>query len=373
MIKSSFTRSGGQATYLKKFYELRHSVIFRLTLWYAGVFTVCLLITLAAFYFIVLYGTHGISYHALSEIREDFREYFGFPLAIIIVLSGTVGWFMARRALSGIEEMTRAAVDISHGKLDRRVPISGRNDEIDRLALTFNAMVGHTQALIEQMKEITENIAHDLRSPIARMRGLAEMALAGNRTDEETVSMAGLIIEECDRLLELINTMLDISEAEAGLIKLDMEKTDLAELIAELREIFLPSAEDKNIEFTIVGPVRPVLVFCDRRKLQRVFANLLDNTLKYTPDGGRVTVSIINTEKDVTITVDDTGTGIPEEDLPHIFDRFFRGEKSRSTPGNGLGLSLVKAFTLVNGGSVSAQSSPGHGSRFTVNLPKAHP
>ncbi len=268
--------------------------------------------------------------------------------------------------------MTRAAVDISNGNLDRRVPVTGRNDEIDRLAITFNAMVGHTQALMEQMKEITENIAHDLRGPIARMRGLAEMALAGKRMDEETVSMAGLIIEECDRLLDLINTMLDISEAEAGLIKLDMEKTDVAGLVAELRELFLPSAEEKDIEFETNGADQPVLIFCDRRKLQRVFANILDNALKYTPHGGCVTISTVHTDKDVTVTVEDTGAGIPDEDLPHIFDRFFRGEKSRSTPGNGLGLSLVQVFTLVHGGSVTAESSPGHGSRFTVILPRTH-
>ena len=285
MIKNSFTRSGAPATYLKKLYEQRHSVVFRLTIWYAGTFTVCLLATLAAFYFIILHGSQGISHHALSELREAFRHYFGFPLAIVIILSGAIGWFMARRALSGIEEVTRAAVDISNGALGRRVPVKGRNDEIDRLARTFNTMVGHTQTLIEQMKEITENIAHDLRSPITRMRGLAEMALAGPDVNEEHSSMAGFVIEECDRLLDLINTMLDISEAEAGLAKLDAHQTDLTGLIADLYELFQPSAEEKHIELRTEGP-QPVFVLCDRRKLQRVFANLLDNALKYTPDGG---------------------------------------------------------------------------------------
>ncbi len=370
MTRNLFTRSGEPATYLKKLYEQRHSVVFRLTVWYAGVFTVCLIATLAAFYFIVLYGSHGIGHHALSELREEFRHYFGVPLAIIIALSGAIGWFMAKRALSGVEEVTRAAVDISRGALDRRVPVTDRDDEIDRLARTFNTMVGHTQALIEQMKEITENIAHDLRSPITRMRGLAEMALAGRRTDEETASMAGLIIEECDRLLDLINTMLDISEAEAGLAKLDVQKTDLTDLITDLRDLFLPSADEKHIDLRAANDAQPVFVFCDRRKLQRVFANLLDNALKYTPDGGQVTISITDTPKDVTVIVEDTGTGIPEEDLPHIFDRFFRGEKSRSEPGNGLGLSLVQAFTIIHGGSVAAANTPNRGSRFTVTLPK---
>lgn len=371
MTKNLFTRSGAPVTFLKKLYEQRHSVVLRLTVWYAGIFAACLIATLAAFYFIVLYGgSHGISHHALSELREDFREYFGVPLAIGIIVSGAIGWFMAKRALSGVEEVTRAAVDISKGALGRRVPVTGRNDEIDRLARTFNTMVGHVQALIGQMREITENIAHDLRSPIARMRGLAEMALTGRATDEETASMAGLIIEECDRLLDLINTMLDISEAEAGLTRLDIKKTDLAELIADLRDLFQPSAEEKHIELRTAGTEQPELVCGDRRKLQRVFSNLLDNALKYTPDGGRVTVSITATEEDVTVTFEDTGTGIPDEDLPHIFDRFFRGEKSRSTPGNGLGLSLVQAFTLIHGGSVTAASTPNRGSQLTVTLPR---
>ena len=370
MTKNLSTQSGAPATYLKRLFEQRHSVVLRLTVWYGGAFTVCLLATVVAFYLIVLHGSHGISHHALSEIREDFRHYFGLPLAVAIGLSGAIGWFMAKRALSGVEEVTRAAVDISMGALDRRVPVKGNHDEIDTLARTFNVMVERTQALIGQMKEITENIAHDLRSPITRMRGIAEMALTAPDAREESASMAGLIIEECDRLLDLINTMLDISEAEAGLIRLDLERTNLTDLIADLGELFQPSAEEKHIDLRTVGVRQPVYLMCDRRKLQRVFANLLDNALKYTPGGGRVTLSVTDTAKDVTVAVEDTGAGIPDEDLPHIFDRFFRGEKSRSTPGNGLGLSLAHAFTLVHGGSLIAANIPNQGLRIAVALPK---
>ena len=158
----------------------------------------------------------GISHHALSELREGFRHYLGTPLIIMIFLSAGVGWFMAKRALSGVEEITRAAVDITNGAFDRRVPVTGRQDEIDLLAKTFNTMVDRIQGLISQMREITENIAHDLRSPITRMRGIAEMAITAENFDEEHTAMAGTIIEECDRLLGMINAMLDISEAESG-------------------------------------------------------------------------------------------------------------------------------------------------------------
>ena len=356
--------------YLKRLYEHRRSVVLRLTLWYGGAFTACLFVVAVAFYFIVLRGSHGLSHHALSEVREDFRHYFGFPLAVAIGLSGAVGWFMAKRALSGIGEVTRAAVDISGGALHRRVPVSGRGDEIDSLASSFNVMVERTQALIEQMKEITENIAHDLRSPISRMRGMAEMALSSSGTSEESASMAGLIIEECDRLLDLINAMLDISEAEAGLTKLDVEKADLSGLVADLCELFQPSADEKQITIRAEQATQPIFLLCDRRKLQRIIANLLDNALKYTPDGGLVAIKMTDRAEDVAIAVEDTGPGIPDEDLPHIFDRFFRGEKSRTTHGNGLGLSLVRAFTLVHGGTVAAENLPDRGLRITVSLPK---
>jgi signal transduction histidine kinase len=329
--------------------------------------------TVLVFYISVLYGSHGISNHALSELREDFRHYFGIPLILVILFSGAIGWLMARRALAGVEEVTRAAADISKGDFDRRVPKTGRNDEIDRLADSFNTMVARTQALIGQMREITENIAHDLRSPITRMRGMAEMALSNRGADEEELHLAGLIIQECDRLLDLINTTLDISEAEAGLVKLDRGQIDLTALVRDLAELFQPSAEEKGIGLRTLGVEAPVTILADRRKLQRVFANLLDNALKYTPQGGEVTIEVTDKGGDARVVVDDTGAGVPDEDLPYIFDRFFRGEKSRSTPGNGLGLSLALVFTRVHGGTLVAGRRAPHGARFVVTLPKSLP
>jgi len=227
MKKSLFAQLGELSTPLKKLGNLRHSVAFRLTIWYAGFFAVSFLGVFLVFYMRPLHSSADISYHALSELREEFRHYLGTPLIVMILLSAGVGWFMAKRALSGVEEVTRAAIDITNGALDRRVPVTGRQDEIDLLAETFNTMVGRIQGLIGQMGEITENIAHDLRSPITRMRGIAEMSLTAKNSDEEHVAMAGSIIEECDRLLGMINTMLDISEAESGLMKLNEQNVDL--------------------------------------------------------------------------------------------------------------------------------------------------
>jgi signal transduction histidine kinase len=305
----------------------------------------------------------------LDELREEFRHYFGVPVAIIIVLSAGMGWLMAKRALSGVEKVTQAAVDITHGAFDRRVPVTSNGDEIDRLADAFNTMVDRVQELIGQMKEITENIAHDLRSPIARMRGLAEMALTGDNTNDNYPIVTGTIIEECDRLLGMINAMLDISEAESGLMKLKAEPVDIAVLLSDVSDLFQPVAENRGISIALDTP-HTIAVFGEPKKLQRVFSNLIDNALKYTLPGGYVHISIRETNNKVVITIRDNGVGIAAEDLPHIFDRFFRGEKSRSTQGNGLGLSLAQAFVLVHGGTITATSTTGQGSQFVVTLPR---
>jgi signal transduction histidine kinase len=369
MKRNLYIQSGEPATYLKKLNKLRHSVAFRLTVWYSLFFTVSLLVALAAFYFIPLYGFRYASQYVLEELREEFREYFGAPVVILIILSAGVGWFMAKRALSGVEEVTQAAVDITHGALDRRVPATLNGDEIDCLAQAFNTMVDRVQELISQMKEITENIAHDLRSPITRMRGLAEMTLTARNADEDHLAVTGTIIEECDRLLEMINAMLDISEAESGLMKLKAESVDIAELLRDVSDLFQPVADKRDLRVIVETP-HSAIVQGEPRKLQRVFSNILDNALKYTPPGGSIYISIKETDNTIIVTIEDRGVGISADDLPHVFDRFFRGEKSRSTQGNGLGLSLAQAFVMVHEGTIAVTSTPGRGSQFVVTLPR---
>lgn len=354
---------------LKKLFDHRHTLAFRLTLLYAGVFTITLFAAFIAFYLLELRGSHGLSREALSGVREDFREHFGTALVAVILFSTLVGHFIARRALSGVQSVMRTAEAITRGELHRRVPVKGRNDEIDRLAATFNTMLERIEALVRSMKEVNDNIAHDLRSPIARIRGVAELALTGTDAAEERRSMAGGIVEECDHLLTMINTMLDISEAETGMAGLAMEDVDINLIVQEAVGLFEPVAEDKDITVDLKTQ-GPVCVLCDRKKLQRVIANLLDNAIKYTPSGGKITVAV-SVDNDCTlITVSDTGMGIPEEDLPHIFERFYRGEKSRSETGNGLGLSLAQAFVKAHRGTIEVKSRLTMGSSFIVKLPR---
>ncbi len=298
-----------------------------------------------------------------------FRERFFVMMATLMVVGGLIGWFMARRALSGIEEVTQTAEEISAGAIERRVPLKARGAEVDRLATTFNSMLDRIHALLHGMREMTDNIAHDLRSPITRIRGVAEMALTSGESMDEYENMAANTIEECDRLLEMIETMLAISELEAGAGNLAMAEVDMAGVVEDACELFQPPAEDKGIAVVVEVPTG-ALVYGDIQKLQRMVANLLDNAIKYTPPEGTVTVSTDGDESMVFVEVKDTGIGISGEDFANIFERFYRCDPSRSDAGVGLGLSLVMAIARSHGGDVAITSSPGKGSTFTVSLPR---
>ena len=313
----------------------------------------------------------GTSQEGLQRIIEKRWREFGMVMTVLIVFSTFVGWFVAKCALKGVEEVTRTAIQISNGDFSSRVPITGRGEEIDRLANTFNNMVERIQALVKGMKEVTDNMAHDLRSPITRIRGVAEMAITSAKDNRDYEHMAGSVVEECDRLLGIINTMLDISEAKAGLSKLNISQVDISMIVEETCELFRPIAEDKNIRI-IKRLSDNTFIWADNQKLQRVVSNLLDNALKYTPTGGTVTVIVEGDADQVMVSVNDNGMGISRDDLPHIFRRFYRGDRSRSQPGTGLGLSWARAIIEAHGGHISATSTLNERSTFTVTLPNTH-
>jgi heavy metal sensor kinase len=287
----------------------------------------------------------------------------------MVIIAAVIGWLMARRALTGVEEVSQTAMEISKGALDKRVPFKARGEEIERLATTFNHMLDRINHLIKGMREMSDNIAHDLRSPLARIRGVAEMALTTSTTEEEHKAMAASMLEECDRLLGMINAMLDIAEAESGAGEIKLEEVDLVSVIQRACELFQAIAEDNGVTIT-AELAESCLVYGETRKLQRMVANLLDNALKFTPPEGTVKVSLKADNGQVAIVVSDTGIGISEADLPHVFKRFYRCDNSRAQHGTGLGLSLVKAIAGSLGGKVNAASRLGKGSTFTVILPQ---
>ncbi len=312
----------------------------------------------------------GQAMESQSRFLEAFRRIFIITMSFLIVLAAGVGWFMARRAVSGIEAVTRTAQKISGGSLQERVPVKPRGDEIDQLAITFNQMLDRIHTLLKEIKEISDNVAHDLRSPITRIRGIAEITLTTATSLGEYENMAGSTVEECDRLLDMINTMLLISKTEAGVEKPAHQEVNIAPIVRQACELFEPIAEDKNVNLSCRAAER-AFVLGDPRMLQRMVANILDNAVKYTPPGEKVEVSLRDNEGWHMISVKDTGVGISESELPRIFERFYRCDQSRSQPGTGLGLSLARAIARAHGGDITAKSAENHGSTFTIMLPKA--
>lgn len=315
----------------------------------------------------------GQSMENYSRFIDAFKGIFTATMVSLIGLAAGVGWFMARRAVSGVEAVTRTAQSISGGTLEQRVPVKTTGDEIDQLAMTFNQMLDRIETLITEVKEMSDNIAHDLKSPITRIRGLAEVTLTTGKSMGEYEGMAASTIEECDRLLDMINTMLLISKTESGVDQPVREEMSLSEIVRNACDLFEPMAEDNGLTLTCTVPDRSDL-FGDSRMIQRMFANLLDNAIKYTPSGGTVEVSVSeNEEKEVLAKVKDTGIGIAPGDLPRIFERFYRCDQSRSRPGIGLGLSLARAIARAHHGEITVTSRPNEGSTFTVILPKSQP
>jgi len=311
----------------------------------------------------------GQSMENSTRILDAFQGVFLVTMALLIGLATGVGWFMARRAVSGVEAITRTAQGISGGTLERRVPLKGRGDEIDLLAMTFNQMLDRIQSLVSEIRQMGDDIAHDLKSPLTRIRGMAEIALTTGKSPSEYEAMAASTIEECDRLLDNINTMLMISKTEAGVEKPSRERIDLALFVRDACELFGTTAEDKGLTLSCDVPEECV-IRGDAGMIQRLLSNLLDNAIKYTPAGGTVEVSLSEIKgQGATLTVKDTGIGISKRDLPHIFERFYRGDQSRSESGAGLGLSLAKAIVLAHGGNITVESRPHEGSAFTVTLP----
>ena len=302
-----------------------------------------------------------------EEFMEALLEGFLITLAVVIMLGGSIGWFMARRALRGVQEITQAATEISEGTLDRRVTVRSKSDELDLLAQTFNAMLDRIQSLIISMREMTDNLAHDLRSPLGRIRASAEVALSSGSSKLEAKALAETTTEECNRLLELINTTLDIAEAESGAAKLRISDIDLVEVVSDAVELFQPIAEDKQIAINTDLPPR-CRIRGDLQRLQRVIANLLDNALKYMASGGQVKIKLAEQEEQVELSVEDSGIGLSTEESKRVFERFYRCDHSRSQSGNGLGLSLALAFMRAHGGDITVASYPGQGSIFTAVL-----
>ena len=308
-----------------------------------------------------------------TEAREDllarFRAALGLVTLLVVVIALTGGWLATQSAVAPIRRLTFAVQRIIRtGRTDARVPVEGSGDAFDELTALFNTMLDKIESLVGAMRAALDNVSHDLRTPLARLRGTAEMALASSPDLERYREALADCVEESDRVLVMLNTLMDISEAESGAMNLRREPVRLADVVEHAVELYRDVADAKRVTLG-VDASDDMVVTADRTRLEQVAANLIDNAVKYTPPDGRVDVQVRRTPDRALFQVRDTGPGIPSDELPRIFDRLFRGDASRAERGLGLGLSVVKAIVGAHGGTVEVASEPGRGATFTVSLP----
>jgi heavy metal sensor kinase len=311
----------------------------------------------------------GKSTEARDDLLARFRATLGIVTLLIVVIALTGGWLATRSALFPIRRLTQVVQRIIRtGRTDARVPLAGTGDALDELTSLFNAMLDKIEGLVTAMRGALDNVSHDLRTPLTRLRGTAELALASPPNLERYREALADCVEESDRVLVMLETLMDISEAESGTLQLRREPVTLSEVVARAVDLYRDVADAKGVTLAADAPAE-IVVVADRTRLEQVAANLIDNALKYTPAGGRVDVEVGRAAGAASLRVRDTGPGIPPDELPRIFDRLFRGDTSRAERGLGLGLSLVKAIVEAHDGTVDVVSEPGKGSVFTVMLP----
>ena len=289
------------------------------------------------------------------------------PTLLLGLTGGGLFAYRATAPVRGVLETARRV--ISTGNLAERVPETQAASELAELARQFNRVLEKNGALIRALREALDNVAHDLRTPLTRLRASAETALTGDAAPEAAREALADCAEESERVLTMLNVLLDVTEAEQGMMTLRRERVSVAGLLKEAVEMYDLVADERRttVRTQLTDPCEANI---DPARLRQVFANLLDNALKYTPEGGEVAVACSRDESgSVRVTIKDNGIGIPPGEQPRIWDRLYRGDKSRQQRGLGLGLSLVKAVVEAHGGRVTVESQEGAGATFTVTLP----
>jgi signal transduction histidine kinase len=307
--------------------------------------------------------------HERYETVRLFTTTLPWTVALMVLLGFIGGVFVSRNMLSRLDSINRTSEDIVQGDFSRRVPTTRSNDEFDILASNLNRMLDRIERLMKGMREVTDSVAHDLRSPLNRLRNRLESAQA--HSEGENADRIQSAIEETDHLIATFNALLLIAEAEAGAAREAMEPMTLAPVVEGVAELYAPLAEEKGIKLA-VKPGGPAPIEGNKSLVSQALANLVDNAIKYTPEGGEVTLAASETPAGVELSVADTGSGIPPEDRSRVMERFVRLEASRNSPGTGLGLSLVAAVARLHD-AVFMLDDNKPGLRATLRFPLRRP
>ena len=305
-----------------------------------------------------------------ERLLRDVRALLGTVLVSVVLIGLVGGGALTWQAFRPVRDLLGTLRHITvTGRLDARVPVRDDSDLLSELGRVSNAMLGRIESLVTGMRGALDAVAHDLRTPIARLRGRAEQALLSPSDADRYRDALVDTIEEADRVSALLTTMMDISEAEAGAMRLRPETVDAAAVLQETLDLFEDLADARQLRLEI-SPVAPGLsVDADRARLRQALANVVDNAIKYTPAGGTVTLGAEPRQREVAFEVRDTGPGIPSDQQPRIWDRLYRGDAGQHERGLGLGLSLVRAIVEAHGGRAEIRSAPGAGSVFTLVFP----
>ncbi len=310
----------------------------------------------------------------LQRARSRLLLILGIAIPLALLLGSYGGLVLANQALRPVDQLTRAAEHISASDLNERVPVPDQNDELGRLAAQFNAMIARLQAAFERQRQFTSDASHEMRTPLAVMRGEIELALRRERTTPDYQRTLTSNLEEIIRLSRLVEDLLMLARADAGKVELQREPLELRQLCADMTDYISPLAEQRNQTLRYVAPPADVTINADSHRIKQLLLNLLDNAIKYTGEGGEITISLKAENDTAILTITDTGRGIPSEDLPHVFERFFRrsaktADRTATGSGSGLGLSIVKWIVDAHDGQIEARSQLGEGTTFAVRLP----
>jgi heavy metal sensor kinase len=304
--------------------------------------------------------------HELNELQTVLLM----AVPIVLLLSGGLGYILARKALAPMERLRRSTQEITADRLDRRLPITHPKDELGQLTQTINAMIARLERSFAEIRCFTADASHELRTPLTAIRTEAEVALRQPINPAECQQLLGSILEECERLTRLTDQLLTLSREDSGSSPPVRDPVDLGALVEGIVETMRPLAEGKGLHLETCFQCH-VTVRGEDTRLGEVFYNLLDNAIKYTPPGGRIEVDVKQQSGEAIVMVRDSGIGIPREHLPHVFNRFYRVDKSRSREqgSTGLGLSIAKTIVSAHGGRIELTSAPGQGTCCMVTIP----